>query len=145
MKKIAALLVIATIACGAMVCQHDQETIVTRNEPKDPESISPELAQRLAAHDGFRVVLENTLQSLERGDISLADAARRVHDAGQAWPVYLTDLETTEIGEAPLERIARNLIGHLENRSLLNPDVSRRLMTLQAELPVLVSESKNAS
>ncbi|HZZ81500.1 MAG TPA: hypothetical protein VFE62_23560 [Gemmataceae bacterium] len=135
MKEIFILLVVATVSCSAIVCQLDQMCESPTIEAGQVDSYAMEVRQKMATHRCFRETLESTLQALEHDEISLADAASRVRDASQAWwPIYLADTDRLESGWTPTERIARNLIGHLENRVEFNPDLNSRVQALRLEL-----------
>jgi hypothetical protein len=144
MKKVLILLVVAAGACATVVCQGEKKTPQFAIGREEVERYSPETKQKMLLRRCFRGSFESALQSLERGDSSLADAALRVHDASLSWsPSYLPALEET--GKTPLERVARNLVDHFTDRVLTKPKIAHRVQELEAELTSLVSEIESAS
>jgi hypothetical protein len=146
MKNIAILFIVGAFAGSTILCQFDRQTETRFIAPEQYELVHPDVKQRVAAARCLNETMEAALQSLEGGDISLLDAARRVHDAAQLWkPAYLEDIKRTEVGQTPLERVARNLIGHMQNRARMKLDLADRIQELEAELEVLVNEMEESS
>jgi hypothetical protein len=89
----------------------------------------------------FKNGFQSTLQALGRREITLAEAHARIRALSlQYYPAYLEHLKLCEEGASTEERVARNLIGHID--SLVEFDLSSKphLPTIEAELACFLFE-----
>jgi hypothetical protein len=101
-----------------------------------------ETNEKVTAHQRFRTVLQPTIRALADGKIALRDASADVYTAAQAnSPIYLQMTAITEPGKSVEERIAHNLIGHLEDLIESEIVAPARLAALQAELSEMARDS----
>ena len=93
--------------------------------------------QQIATYRCFKATLETALESLRKGEIRLKDAHASVYDAARRFnPPYLDRLVMSDLGRTVEERLARNLVGHLQKtaRSAPRSDLETELQELLAEL-----------
>jgi hypothetical protein len=109
----------------------------TVGEILDITGEAEELDARVAAYQRFHETLERAKRDLLGGS-SLRQAAETVYRAAIAhYPKFLEHLRTVELGDSDRERIARNLIGHIEtglDYGEYPPDAAILVCQLQAEL-----------
>src|SRR6476646_7237325 len=94
-------------------------------EPREPPKthLTPEVtafdAETLALavnYQCFKGSFETTLLELERGEVKLDEAVRRVYAASQQYcPVYLHRIRISDPGESEDGCVARNLVGHVRS------------------------------
>jgi hypothetical protein len=94
----------------------------------------------------FRDVLDTTLHSLASGKISLKDASSRVHDAAETYcPAYFGWVTVSDPGRTMHERIARNLLGHLDEPDWRERVSSLHLQELATQLQNLLAVEQTSS
>src|SRR4051812_37045633 len=134
MNKLA-LFLTAVLAAGFVTIK----TAAPPPGPLVPSSNHRKVQERLIAYRCFKPALEDALDALAKGRISLEAACARVADASRGFaPGYLHSLTRAEAGATELERVARNLLGHLKCSEEVNPRLAPRLRALEAELNELV-------
>jgi len=88
--------------------------------------------QQIENYESFRDTLDDTLDALANGELSLRHAAqRRVQiDAAETNPAYLRTVQREGKGATLAARVANNLVGHLRLRA----DAGRLSATRKREL-----------
>jgi hypothetical protein len=90
---------------------------------------------KLAAHKQFSMVLHAAIRALSAGQIPLREACANVYEAAHAHsPIYLYMIAKVEAGTCVEEKIAHNLVGHVEDRIQNDPAKQARLVVLELEL-----------
>jgi|SRR6516165_3968288 hypothetical protein len=126
MNKIATLLTAALIAGFVAVKMSDDPSL-----KRSPWMDEQKLQERLRNYQCFKQTLNEALDSLEKGEISLKEAHARVFAAARRFqPEYLEHLSKIEPGTTDDERVARNLVGHLQ----MAEDLQERSRALKIEL-----------
>ena len=90
----------------------------------------------MAAHYGaFKTILCQNVDALSQRTTTMAEAVQQVRQAaGRHSPIYLERIARSESGDSVDERIARNLFGHVESFTEVNPDLVPRVAELHTEL-----------
>ena len=103
--------------------------------PDPREFLPPCVDQKVHDYYAFKAQFDDTLKALERGEISLRHAHRRVKsDSLRYWPNYLSNLRLVDQGENTDERIAYNLVGHIQYLSEFGKASPARVAELESEL-----------
>jgi hypothetical protein len=135
MNRIALYSTAILIACCATVCYAGFPWLT----PQYKES-GKTVEQWLADYQSFKKSFNGSQNALAAGEITLTTACDQViAAAGRYHPEYLTELPRFEIGYTDRERVARNLVGHLQDRAEDSPALAPRLRELEVELEDLVS------
>ena len=102
----------------------------------DPRDILPFFVQQnVHEYYAFKAQFEDTLRMLADDEISLRDAHRRVKStATHCFPNYLSNLQMSDRGANTDERIARNLVGHIQSLAEFGHASPTRVAALESEL-----------
>ncbi|HZZ79252.1 MAG TPA: hypothetical protein VFE62_12090 [Gemmataceae bacterium] len=96
-----------------------------------PAPSGEKVHELLTSYGCFKQTLTATLYLLENGDIKLEEARTRIYDSSlRYYPDYLEHIKLSEHATTDLDRIARNLIGHLKNGGLM---ADLRVLALEVE------------
>jgi hypothetical protein len=99
------------------------------------------LQERWVAYRCFKDTLDSALDDLARGDIRLKEAHARVLSAArQHHPDFFAYMTVTEPGSTDEERLAHNLLGHMQSLEDFDVKLAGRMPALNAELKELVNE-----
>ncbi len=136
MTRFAALFaILLTGALVTIVASSQLQPAPTRNLPDERHE---QIGDMLVSYLCFRNTLTTAVELLASGQIELADACERVHSSATSHhPDYLKNIELSDPAPTTQERIARNLIGHLQSMEGDNPARSARVRALERELAVL--------
>jgi hypothetical protein len=105
--------VVLTGAFGTMIW--GLQSIEQAQDTPQPPS-AERVRELLATYGCFKHTLTVTLCSLENGELPLEEARVRIHDAAlRYFPEYLEHIKESERETNEMDRIARNLIGHLRH------------------------------
>ena len=145
MNKIA-LLLTATLATGVAVgcyagCVGGLAALA------EPVLTDQAFNQKITNYQCFRRSFDSTKQALVDGDMPLKEAIPLViRAARQFWPVYLSSLEGLEPGDSDEERVACNLVGHVNvTVKAYRLPLTPRLAALDAELGELLHDIRTGS
>ncbi len=107
----------------------------------DPRDILPFYAQQdLREYYAFKAQFDDMLKALAHGEVSLREAHRRVKSTALChWQNYLSNLRLSDHGANTDERIARNLVGHIQNIVELGQVSPTRVAALESELTEFLS------
>lgn len=94
----------------------------------------------------FKGTFETALLELERREIKLEEAVRRVYAASQQYcPIYLHRIRISDPGESVEGCVARNLVGHVRSLEESRPSLCPRVWELEVELENLVNQWESSS
>jgi len=87
----------------------------------------------------FKDTLQSAVNDLAAGRVRLRQATHAVRAMADVHcPVYLDRLKLVEPGTSDDERIAHNLIGHLRDRGLVEPEMLERAERVECELDTVL-------
>ena len=140
MNKLAVLLT-AVLAAG----------IVTMKMADGPSEVSPQtveneraLQERVANYQCFKQVLDGALEGLEKREIGLKAAHARVAAAAREHhPAFYERLRDWEPGASDEERLAHNLVGHLQSMAEDRTHLEPRIRELEMELQEFLCECRS--
>jgi hypothetical protein len=120
-------------------------TLVSLHTPSQPaisrvdeSQFNDRTREMVISYYSFKSTLTSTLDLLTQGKIGLRDARNRVYESAlQNHPEYLTHIAKSDGGATPLERVARNLIGHISSGEEMNPTLYVRVFALRIEFAEL--------
>jgi hypothetical protein len=91
--------------------------------------------EAIANYQSFKQTLDDCLNALAEGRMSLSEAQYRVQSAARCYrPDYLDWLTHAEDGTTNSERVARNLVGHLRASCDAKPHLLMRVEELELEV-----------
>jgi len=142
MTKMTTCLSIILIAGFAMFklidIQVDANTGLTEVAERDKK-----MQEHATKYFAFKDSFEATLLSLEKRELTLADAVERVTRLADRYnPDYFEHLVESEPGKSRAERVAHNLVGHIASNIDCVPSQSNCLAQLEAELMELTTSSR---
>ena len=142
MNKIAILLTGVLVASFVTV----KTTEFKSDQPLDTLQEDSRVQEKLERYQLFKASFDATLLAMETGAISLREAQRRIQAvARENHPGYLNYLIHEEAGNTDAERIARNLVGHLQIDLDIRPARAPRVHVLEAELVQFVRDIRKSS
>lgn len=142
---------LAAVFAISLTCTLGTIVVLAQSRPADPASQqAANIDDQIASYFCFERTRASVVDSLRSGQMRLADGCDRVHESALAYcPDYLTRIERTDPAPTLRERIARNLIGHVQSAQFEESGatpiltqreqaaISERVQALQRELAAL--------
>ena len=108
-------------------------------DTNEPAISSFDIDQKLATYRCFRQALDEALEGLSKGKLSLKAASNQVAVAShEYYPPYLHSVRRGFASSTETGCVAQNLLTHLKSLEDLVPDLPGRVVELQVELEELV-------
>ncbi len=137
MNKLAILLTVVIVTGFTSVQMMDSQPEVSVYSWADAQATQ----DRITTYKCFKHTLEATIEELRRGSIRLKEAQSRVLAAARHYyPEFLVHLCLTEPGATDEERVARNLIEHVDNWEDFPPPLGGGPADLMRQLQELLDE-----
>ena len=137
MNKIATLLTVIVAASFLSIKITESEF----DEPRNTWAEEQRIQELVTSYSCFRQSLYETIDELKMGEIPLKKAQTRILSAARRYhPDFFAQIVVSEQGNTDEERVAHNLVEHVESFQEYEPQLRMRMPALRAELQELVDE-----